>query len=162
MCVRCMYVSNELPCLSVPTRPFRVPVKASVCVGYASVTRGVRTRPSSTAAHSVSATTTRATTMTTSCVEVSSSQTDLRFLPMSNKYNHVCSYLNSIILLPTPNTSWGVPIELFLIPASAPQSCCNKGRGICYPVCGMVHIKEPLLLIRKSSPCGGRGFPLSI
>ena len=22
----------------------------------------------------------------------------------------------------------------------------NKGRGMCYPVCGMVHIKEPLLL----------------
>ena len=28
---------------------------------------------------------------------------------------------------------------------------CNKGRGMCYPVCGMVHIKEPLLLIGKSS-----------
>ena len=24
--------------------------------------------------------------------------------------------------------------------------------GMCYPVCGVVHIKEPLLLIRKSSP----------
>ena len=23
---------------------------------------------------------------------------------------------------------------------------CNKGRGMCYPVCGMMHIKEPLLL----------------
>ena len=31
---------------------------------------------------------------------------------------------------------------------------CNKGCGMCYPVCVMVHIKEPLLLIRKSSPCG--------
>ena len=30
---------------------------------------------------------------------------------------------------------------------------CNKGRGMCYPVCGMVHIKEPLLLIVKSSVC---------
>ena len=39
---------------------------------------------------------------------------------------------------------------------------CNKGRGMCYPVCGMVHIKEPLLLIEKSSPCGGNGFPLSL
>ena len=28
---------------------------------------------------------------------------------------------------------------------------CNKGCGMCYPVCGMVHIKEPLLLIDKSS-----------
>ena len=39
---------------------------------------------------------------------------------------------------------------------------CNKGRGMCYPVCGMVHIKEPLLLIKKNSPCGGSGFPLSL
>ena len=38
---------------------------------------------------------------------------------------------------------------------------CNKGRGMCYPVCGMVHIKEPLLLIGKSSLCGGSRFPLS-
>ena len=36
---------------------------------------------------------------------------------------------------------------------------CNKGCGMCYPVCGMVHIKEPLLLIEKSSPfSGGSGF----
>ena len=28
---------------------------------------------------------------------------------------------------------------------------------MCYPVCGMVHIKDTLLLIEKSSPCGGRG-----
>ena len=39
---------------------------------------------------------------------------------------------------------------------------CNKGRGMCYPVCGMVHIKEPLLLIYKSSLCGGSGFPFSL
>ena len=32
---------------------------------------------------------------------------------------------------------------------------CNKGCGMCYPVCGMVQIKEPLLLIGKSSPYGG-------
>ena len=37
---------------------------------------------------------------------------------------------------------------------------CNKGRGVCYPVCGMMHIKEPLLLIRNNSLCGGSGFPL--
>ena len=30
---------------------------------------------------------------------------------------------------------------------------------MCYTVCGMVHIKEPLLLIGKSSPCGGSVFP---
>ena len=54
--------------------------------------------------------------------------------------------------------SWGGPIELFLVPASAPRLV-NKGRGMCYPV---VHIKEPLLLIRKSSLCGGSRFPLSL
>ena len=32
---------------------------------------------------------------------------------------------------------------------------CNKGRGMYYPVCGMMHIKEPLLLI-------GSGFLLSL
>ena len=39
---------------------------------------------------------------------------------------------------------------------------CNKGRGMCYSVCGMVHIKEPLLLIDKSSLCGDSGFPFSL
>ena len=37
-----------------------------------------------------------------------------------------------------------------------------SGHGMCYPVCGMVHIKEPLLLIVKSSLCGGSGFPFSL
>ena len=32
---------------------------------------------------------------------------------------------------------------------------------MCYPICGMVHIKEPLLLIGKSSP-GGSRFLLSL
>ena len=39
---------------------------------------------------------------------------------------------------------------------------CKKGRGMCYPVCGMVHIKDPLLLIDKSSLCGESGFPFSL
>ena len=39
---------------------------------------------------------------------------------------------------------------------------CNKGRGMCYHVCGIVHIKEPLLSIGKSSPCDDSGFPLSL
>ena len=33
---------------------------------------------------------------------------------------------------------------------------------MCYPVCGMMHIKKTLLLIRKSNPCGGSWFPLAI
>ena len=39
---------------------------------------------------------------------------------------------------------------------------CNKGLGMCYPVFGMIPIKEPVLLIVKSSLCGGSGFPLSL
>ena len=39
---------------------------------------------------------------------------------------------------------------------------CNKGHGMSHPVGGMVHIKEPLLLIGKSSQCGGSGFHISL
>ena len=38
----------------------------------------------------------------------------------------------------------------------------NKGRGMCYPYCGTMHIKEPLLLNGKSSSRGGSKFPLSL
>ena len=39
----------------------------------------------------------------------------------------------------------------------------TKGCGMCYPVCGMMHLKEPLLLIGKSRPCSDvSGFPLSL
>ena len=43
-----------------------------------------------------------------------------------------------------------------------PHDWCKNGRGICYPVCGMMHIKELLLLIDKSSLCGGSRFPFSL
>ena len=42
------------------------------------------------------------------------------------------------------------------------QDLCNKDRGICYPVCGMMHIKETLLLTGKSTQCGGSRLPLSL
>ena len=38
----------------------------------------------------------------------------------------------------------------------------RAGRGMYYHVCGMMHITEPLLLIGKSSPCVGSGFPHSL
>ena len=39
----------------------------------------------------------------------------------------------------------------------------QKNSGICYPACGMVHIKDSLLLTGKSSPCrGGSGSLLSL
>ena len=41
-----------------------------------------------------------------------------------------------------------------------PNDWFNKSCGMCYPVCGIVHIKEPLLLIGKNSPCCSSGFPL--
>ena len=42
----------------------------------------------------------------------------------------------------------GGPIELFLVPAVL-YNWCNKGHDMCYPVCDMLHIKEPLLLIKR-------------
>ena len=48
-----------------------------------------------------------------------------------------------------------------LVPASAPRLVYQRP-WLCYPVCGIVHIKEPLLLIDKSSLCGGSGFPFSL
>ena len=35
---------------------------------------------------------------------------------------------------------------------------CSKGRGMCYPVFGMVHIKEPLMVIKKSILVAAAGF----
>ena len=54
---------------------------------------------------------------------------------------------------------WGGPIELFFTPSQCSTTCVTKAM-----VCAIlsVHIKEPLLLIRKSSPCGGSVFPLSL
>ena len=42
--------------------------------------------------------------------------------------------------------SWVDPLSYFSFQPVL-HDWCNKGRGMCYPVCGMVHIKEPLLLI---------------
>ena len=39
---------------------------------------------------------------------------------------------------------------------------CNKDCGMCYPVWGMAHIKEPLLVIGKNSLCGASRFPFSL
>ena len=49
-------------------------------------------------------------------------------------------------------------IAVGLIVHGVLHNWCNKGSGMCYPVCEMVHIKGPLLLIKKSSPCGGSRF----
>ena len=76
-----------------------------------------------------------------------------------------CIYMNAIGAL----TIWcHFSIHYMMYPLSyfsfqpVLHDWCNKGRGMCYPVCGMVHIKEPLLLIDKSSLCGDSGFPFSL
>ena len=46
--------------------------------------------------------------------------------------------------------------------SQCPMIGVTKTSGMCYPVSGMMHIKEPLLLIEKSSLCGGSRFPLSL
>ena len=51
------------------------------------------------------------------------------------------------------------PLSYFLFQPVL-HNWCNKGCCMCYPISGMMHIKEPLLLIGKRSPCGSSGFPL--
>ena len=71
--------------------------------------------------------------------------------------NHPPQKKNNIILsISRPN-----PLSYFSFQPVLHDTC-NKGRGMCYPVCGIVHIKEPLLLIYKSRLCGGNGFPFSL
>ena len=49
---------------------------------------------------------------------------------------------------------------------SRSSQCSTTGvtKAVVYAIlsCGMVHIKEPLRLIGKSSPCGDSWFPLSL
>ena len=54
--------------------------------------------------------------------------------------------------------SHGGPIELLLVPATAPRLV-KKGLGMCYLVCGIVHINEPLLVSASDSQTerGGGG-----
>ena len=75
----------------------------------------------------------------------------------------VLSHLNNIPLM----VRWVIgsilhdrPNELLLIPAWY-----NKSHGMSHHVCGlvMVHIKDPLLLFEKNSPCSGSTrFPYSL
>ena len=69
---------------------------------------------------------------------------------------------NPIFITPNTEILHGVdPLSYFSLQPVF-HDWCNKGCGMCYAVCGMVHIKEPLLLIRKSSLCGGSRFPFSL
>ena len=63
-----------------------------------------------------------------------------------------------------PITPWanGLTTELHLPPPFQPMLCswCKKGWDVYYHVCGMVHIKDPLQVIR-SPWSDSSGFPLS-
>ena len=74
----------------------------------------------------------------------------------------VCTHGNFIMLphwdvscYPTqshyPDTE---PTSIVIMPSA------RLGSGMCCPVFGKVHIKDPYLLIGKSSLCGDNGFPL--
>ena len=47
-----------------------------------------------------------------------------------------------------------------LNPTISRSSQCSTAL-VCYTVCGIMHIKEPLLLFGKSSQCGGSRVPLT-
>ena len=52
-----------------------------------------------------------------------------------------------------------------LVRMSRSSQCSTTGvtkAAVCVILSGMMHIKEPLLLLGKSSLCGGSGFPLSL
>ena len=55
----------------------------------------------------------------------------------------------------------GEPIELFLSSSQGSTTGVTKA-VVCAILSGIVHIKEPLLLIGKSSLCGCSGFPFSL
>ena len=62
------------------------------------------------------------------------------------------------------SSDWSFMVDLLSYFSFHPvlHDWCNKGCGMCYPVCGMMPMKKPLLLIRKNSLCGGSRFPLTI
>ena len=75
-------------------------------------------------------------------------------------YVFVCLYLCQSFMSVSVSLSFCVCVCISFQPVH--HDWCNKGRDMCNPVCGMVHIKEPLLLIGKSGAYGGSGFSLSL
>ena len=85
-----------------------------------------------------------------------------------NFYNHYLFYARregNVIKKHTHGVTWAIVLLSsvgYFSFQPVLHDWCNNGRGMCYPVSGMVHIKEPLLLLEKSSLCGGSGFPFSL
>ena len=83
---------------------------------------------------------------------------------MLSKHEHpsypTCVLLGTrLVSMQVTATGWRYWLQFF---QPVLHDWCNKGRDMCYPLCGMMDIKESLLLIGKSSPCGDSGFPLSL
>ena len=62
---------------------------------------------------------------------------------------------------------WASLVRIMLLCGNGSSQCSTTGvtkAVVCVILSGiiMMHIKELLLLIGKSSPCGGSGFPLSL
>ena len=53
------------------------------------------------------------------------------------------------------------PLIYFLL-QQVLHDLCNKDPSMYYPVCGLVHIKDPLLIEKSSPYSGGSRFPLSL
>ena len=79
----------------------------------------------------------------------------LLFYPtVKQNHAHTTNWVVGSILLSGPSCSLGYfPFQPVV------HNWFIKGRGMYCSVYGKVHIKDPLLLIEKSSLCGGSGFP---
>ena len=72
-------------------------------------------------------------------------------------FTHIYPSIHSNIHIPIHSS---VSIHSFI---SRSSQCSTTGvtkAMVCIILSGMMHTKEPLLLIRKSSPCGSSGLPL--
>ena len=76
-------------------------------------------------------------------------------------FQNVCLPL-SFCLSASLSVSHSLSASLSLLFQQVLHDWCNKGCGMSYPVCGMMHIKVPLLLIRKSSLCSSSSFLLTL
>ena len=73
-------------------------------------------------------------------------------------------FVSDFMLSLQANEISSVYISLGLFPFQpVPHNWYTKGRGIYYPLCGIVHIKDPLLSVGTISPLsGGNGFLISL
>ena len=115
--------------------PSRTPEVTTTC-STAPTSNGAPTRPS---CHTATETSCSCLTLTSRCRSTPCRR-------MTNTKTTIC---------------WVSRFVFDVLGDAAVAQCCTALHTV-YPVCGMVRIKEPLLLIGKSSPYGGSRFPLSL